>query len=129
MPKLTQNELLTIFKALKKEVKPYHKGNLKPRIDIEGKYDLWVEKPVMVAGKQKDDIYFVGLLVQSNYVGFYFFPVYTNPDLKDDLAPGLAKSLKGKSCFHIKKIDDTVLEEVRHALKVGIEYYKEQGWY
>ncbi|MEZ5017809.1 MAG: hypothetical protein R2800_12200 [Flavipsychrobacter sp.] len=129
MAKLTQNELLEIFNALKKEIKPYQKGNIKPRIDIEGKYDLWVEKDVMVMGKPKSEIYLCGLIIQSNYVGFYFFPVYVEPSMKADLAPDLVKSLKGKSCFHIKKIDDTVLEEVRHAMNVGMEFYKENGWY
>lgn len=129
MAKITQNELLDIFNALKKELKPYQKGNLKPRIDIEGKYDLWVEKDVMVLGKPKKEIYFCGLIIQSSYVGFYFTPVYTDPSLKNDLAPDLVKCLKGKSCFHIKKINDTMIEDVRHALKVGIEFFKDKGWY
>ena len=42
MAKLTQDELLEIFDALKKEVKKYEKGNIKSRIDKEGKYDLWL---------------------------------------------------------------------------------------
>ncbi len=128
MPKLTQEELLEIFNELKKEFKKYEKGNLKPRIDIEGKYDLWVDKQVTVNGKKKDEMYFVGLIIQSNYVGFYFMPVYVAPDLKNDLAPDLVKILKGKSCFHVKKIDKVMKGDVRDALKKGMTLYKERGW-
>lgn len=129
MAKLTQEELLSIFGSLKKEMKPYQKGNMKPRIDIEGKYDLWVEKQVEVLGKKKDDMYFGGLIIQSNYVGLYLMPVYTNPELKDEIAPELLKTLKGKSCFHIKKDDKELMKQVKDALKIGYEWYKKQGWY
>ena len=83
----------------------------------------------MIDGKKKDELYFIGLIVQSSYVGFYFFPVYVAPDMKEDLAPDLVKTLKGKSCFHIKKVDKTVLQDIRDALKKGIAMYKVKGWY
>lgn len=129
MARLTQEELLDIFNALKKEMKPYEKGNMHPRIEIEGKYDLWVDKEIEVAGKKKDDVYFGGLIVQSNYVGFYFMPVYAEPELKEQLAPELVKCLKGKSCFHMKTSDKGMMKYVKEALKVGYKMYKEKGWY
>lgn len=129
MAKLDQEQLLSIFHALKKEMKPYQKGNMKPRIDIEGKYDLWVEKEVTVLGKQKSDMYFGGLIIQSNYVGFYLMPIYTNPALKEEIAPELLKTLKGKSCFHMKKDDKELMKQVKKALKTGYAWYKKQGWY
>lgn len=128
MPKLTQEQLLEIFEAIKKEMKPFQKGDFKPRIDIQGKYDLWLEKEVFAHGKKRSEQYFGGAIIQSSYVGFYFMPVYVDPTLKDDLAPDLVKCLKGKSCFHIKKIDGTMIEDIRHAMKVGMEFYKDKGW-
>lgn len=129
MAKLTQEQLLEIFNALKKEVKPYEGAMLQPTIDIEGKYDLWTKKKVFAQGKWRDEFAFVGLIIQSGYVGFYFMPIYTNVDeVKPEIAPALLKSLKGKSCFHIKKVDKDVLEEVREAMKVGYEQYKVNGW-
>lgn len=129
MAKLDQEQLLSIFHALKKEMKHYQKGNMKPRIDIEGKYDLWVGKEVTVLGKQKSDMYFGGLIIQSNYVGFYLMPIYTNPALKEEIASELLKTLKGKSCFHIKKEDKELMKQVKEALKIGYAWYKKQGWY
>lgn len=129
MAKLTQKELLDIFNALKTVVKPYEKGVLKPHIDIEGKYDLWAHKTATVQGKPRDEFSFVSLILQSNYVGFYFMPIYTNPpEVSPLIAPGLLQHLKGKSCFHIKKIDTNTLKEVKAAMKVGYEQYKKNGW-
>jgi hypothetical protein len=129
MAKLTQAQLLDIFNALKTVVKPYEKGVLKPHIDIEGKYDLWAHKSATVHGKQNDEFSFVSLILQSNYVGFYFMPIYTNPpEVTPLIAPGLLQHLKGKSCFHIKKIETETLKEVKAAMKVGYEQYKKNGW-
>ena len=77
MAKLTQQELLDIFNAIKKEMKPYEKGHIKARIDIEGKYDLWSEKPGMQAiGKTRNEMSFVTIILQSSYVGFYYMTIY-----------------------------------------------------
>ncbi len=130
MPRLTQEQLIEIFNALKKEVQPYEKGNLRPRIDIQGKYDLWSEKPGMtLQGKARTEVSFVGLILQSSYVGFYYMPVYTNTeDIRSKLSPDLLKHLKGKSCFHIKSADKELLKHVKQAMKVGYEEYRKNGW-
>ncbi len=129
MAKLTQEELLYIFNALKKEMKPYEKPPMKPDIDIEGKYSLSTTKRVFAQKKWRDEFSFTGLILQGDYVGFYFMPIYTNPEeVRPEIAPALLKSLKGKSCFHIRKVDKDVLEEVREAMKVGFEQYRANGW-
>lgn len=68
------------------------------------------------------------LVVQKGYVGFYFMPIYMNPALQDKLAPELMKLLKGKTCFHIKSLDDTLLATVEAALKLGTKAFRERGW-
>lgn len=129
MAKLTQEQLLEIFNALKTLIKPYEKGVLRPHIDIEGKYDLWAHRSALVQGKILDEFAFVGLILQSNYVGFYFMPIYTNPpEVTPLISPGLLKHLKGKSCFHIKKVDAELLKDVKAAMKVGFAQYKKNGW-
>lgn len=128
MAKLTQEELLDIFDELKKLVKPYEKGSVRSRFDMQGKYDLWSEQPVEIAGRKYPDTAFVGLIVQSSYVGFYFMPVYTRAEVKPQLGPELLKTLKGKSCFHIRSTDKTVLKQVKDALKIGYDLYKKSGW-
>jgi len=129
MAKLSQDQLLEIFTELKKIIEPYQKEPIRPRLDLEGKYDLWSEKEVMADGKQRDSIAFVALILQTGYVGFYFMPVYTNVDIvKPQLGEVLLKTLKGKSCFHIKNTDPALMNEVREAMKLGYDVYKKQGW-
>src|SRR5690606_35578253 len=111
MAKLTQEELLNIFNALKKIVKPYEKGSIIAKFDIEGKYDLWSEKEVILNGKKRDEVAFTALIVQSGYVGFYFMPIYADPaGLHPKLGQKLLKTLKGKACFHIKSTDKELMQ-------------------
>lgn len=128
MAKLTQDDLLAIFEAVKKEVKPYEKGTIKARVDIEGKYDLWSEKPVEAFGRKYPAMAFAAVILQSTYVGFYFMPVYGSEKVKETFTPELLKTLKGKACFHIKTTDKELMKDIRQALKTGYEAYKKQGW-
>ncbi|HKS83705.1 MAG TPA: hypothetical protein VJR23_19540 [Candidatus Acidoferrales bacterium] len=68
------------------------------------------------------------VILQEGYVGFYFMPVYMNPSLRKKLAPALLKTLKGKTCFHIKKLDDSQLANIEFALCEGVKCYKTKGW-
>ena len=70
---------------------------------VRGKRDcqLWSEKPVEIAGRKRDEVYFAGLIVQKGYVGFYFMPVYTHAEQTAVFAPELRALLKGKSCIHV----------------------------
>lgn len=128
MAKLTQDDLLTIFEAVKKEVKPYEKGTVKARIDIQGKYDLWSEKPIEAFGRKYPAMAFASVIVQSTYVGFYFMPVYGSEKVKEAIPEDLLKTLKGKACFHIKTTDKELMKQIKQALKTGYDAYKKQGW-
>ena len=91
-------------------------------------YHLWSEKDVVVAGRPRKEVFFAGLIVQKGYVGFYFMPVYAEPERKDLFAPELLSLLEGKSCFHVKRLDDELLGQIREALETGRELYRERGW-
>ncbi len=130
MARLTQQQLLNIFNALKHEMRPFEKAPVKARMDIEGKYDLWSEKEGMVIlGKPRQEMSFATIIVQSNYVGFYYMPIYCNrAAIEPLLSAALMSTLKGKACFHIKELDEQLIQDVRHAMKIGYEGYKEMGW-
>lgn len=123
-----QPELIPIFDQLKKMCAAYAKGDLIARGDGPGQYHVWIGKEVEVAGRVRDDVGFVGLLVQKGYVGFYFMPIYTDTSLKKYLAPELLKCLKGKTCFHIKKNDPALMKQIKDALKLGYDDFKKKGW-
>ncbi|WP_244288601.1 DUF1801 domain-containing protein [Leptospira dzoumogneensis] len=123
-----QPELVPIFNEIKKLLKPYIKGSIKERGDSKGQYGLISEMEIEVNGKKKPEVYFAGILVQKGYVGFYFMPVYSEPELKKVFQPELLKCLKGKSCFYIKKKDPIILSQIEDSLKIGYDDYKKKGW-
>jgi hypothetical protein len=120
-------ELVAIFKKLKVIMKQYD-DLLTPKFDLDSKYDLWSIKNVEIAGRKRKEVYFAGLIIQSSYVGFYFMPVYTDTSLKKVFKPKLLSLLKGKSCFHIKKLDAELEQQIKSALKAGYGLYKQRGW-
>jgi hypothetical protein len=61
-------------------------------------------------------------------VGFYFMPVYAEPEVKALFKPELLSLLKGKSCFHIQKLSPAMLEQVESALEEGYSMYVARDW-
>jgi len=104
------------------------KNPLKPKFDLDSKYDLWSFKNIEIDGRKRKEIFFAGLIIQSSYVGFYYMPIYTDTALKEVFKPGLLKLLKGKSCFHIKKLDAELELQIEEALQKGFNLYKNRGW-
>jgi hypothetical protein len=122
-----QEQLVEIFQRLKKLLKSYE-NPLVPKFDLDSKYDLWSKKDLEIAGRKRREVFFAGLIIQSSYVGFYYMPVYTETSLKDVFKSELLKLLKGKSCFHIKTLDDELENQIAFALKKGFDLYKTRGW-
>ena len=116
-----------IFDKIKVLMKKYE-NSLVARSDFDSRYELWSEKKIEVAGKKRKDIFFAGLIIQSNYVGFYFMPIYTDTKLKDVFEPELLATLKGKSCFHIKKLDKKLISQIKKSLETGFKLYKNREW-
>ncbi|WP_299683085.1 hypothetical protein [uncultured Dokdonia sp.] len=78
-------------------------------------------------GKQKvNGFYFASVMPKPKDVRLYFFPIYTDPEVFKDIAPELRKCLKGKSCFHIKKIDDNLTTHITNMIALGIKTYQEK---
>jgi len=103
-----------------------YEGKLKPKFDLDSKYDLWSFKDI--DGRKRKEVYFSGLIIQSSYVGFYFMPIYTDTSLKKVFGPELLTLLKGKSCFHVKKLDAVLEKQIADALKIGFDLYRKRGW-
>lgn len=120
-------DLIQIFSSLKNLLAKYSPP-LVAKVDAEQRYDLWSEKDLIIEGRKRREVFFASLIIQKNYVGFYFMPVYTAPEMKALFPAELRKLLKGKSCFHIRQLDDTLQEQVRHVLQVGFDLYKSRGW-
>jgi hypothetical protein len=121
------DERKEIFDQIKKLMKKYE-PLFALRSDFDSRYELWSEKDIEIAGRKRKEVYFAGLIIQSNYVGFYFMPVYADTTLRDVFEPELLSALKGKSCFHIKKLDKKLLSQIKKSLEIGFKLYKKRGW-
>ena len=123
-----QPTLPPLFKELRKMLSKYVKGNYIVRADGPGNYSVYYNKEVVISKKTLPELAFATILIQSGYVGFYFFPVYTNPKLLPELPAKLLKLLQGKTCFHIIKEDPALMKDIARALETGYAYYLSKGW-
>jgi hypothetical protein len=120
-------ELLPLFVELQALLAPYgeHFAVKEPE---PGRYELWSTVNTAPTGKPEHTPYFAGLIVQKSYVGLYYMPVYTNPEIVSQLGPELMARLKAKSCFHIESLTPVLRDQIGEALQLGLDLYKRAGW-
>ena len=76
-------------------------------------------------GKQKvDGYYFASVVPKPKDIRLYFFPIYTHVDEFPSLSPELKKCLKGKSCFHFKKLSPELETEIDEMIAKGVAIYQ-----
>jgi hypothetical protein len=92
-----------ILAELKKILSANSKG-LKITKDSDKGFELSGTKTVTAFKKEFNGMFFASAKIQGGFVGFYFFPIYTHAGEFKDLPAELKKCLKGKSCFHFKKL-------------------------
>jgi len=124
---MTLTDLPTIFSTLRPLLARYQPP-LFSKHDDPRYYDLWSRKDLVIAERKRKEVFFAGLIIQKSYVGFYYMPVYVDTELKEIFPPELLSCLKGKSCFHIKKLDDKLLAQIDQALHDGYALYQQRGW-
>ncbi len=93
-------------------------------------FQLTVPKSVAIPGAyggKPVDLQMAATILQKDFVGFYLMCIYMNDAMKK-LSPALLKLLKGKTCFHVKKLDDGLRKDIAAALELGEKAYRERGW-
>jgi hypothetical protein len=123
-----KTDFIEIFQTIRASMQPYEALGFNSRINSDTEYDLWSEKNVIVDGRKKNEIYFAGLKIHKSHVGFYFMPVYAQPEIKEIFHPDLLKLLEGLSCFRIKTLDEALMEHIADALDQGYKIYKKNEW-
>ena len=76
---------------------------------------ITVPKPVVVPGSyggKPVPVQLAAVILQKGYVGLYLMCIYLNDEAKKKLSPNLMKLLHGKSCFHVKKLDDGLRKDI-----------------
>ena len=124
MASIDLDDLFSQLRALLKE----YEGVLKPKKDEAGNYDLWSFKDVEIACRKRKEVFFASFVTRKNYVGFYYMPIYTDTGLSEVFKPELLGLLKGKSCFHIKKLTPELETQIKEALEIGYKLYQKRGW-
>jgi hypothetical protein len=92
---------------------------------------LVVPKPVAIPGAyggKPTNVPLAAVIVRKGFVGLYLMCIYMNPAMRKKISPALLKLLKGKSCFHLKKLDEGLMKDVEAALEAGAAYYAGRGW-
>jgi hypothetical protein len=124
-----QPELVVVFEAIKKMILPYEgKSGLVLHASTGGQLNLVSHMPVVIAGRQREEVWFVSALVQKGYVGFYYMPINAGDEMRKHFSPEFMKCLKGKACFHIKNTDPVIMSDIKKAIKVGYDEYVKRGW-
>ncbi|HKF59388.1 MAG TPA: hypothetical protein VKJ45_28370 [Blastocatellia bacterium] len=101
---------------------------LTAKVDTPGRYELYSIKDLVIGGRKRSEVYFGGAIIQKSFVGFYFMPMYGNPEFIDGLSPELRKCIKGKACLNIKKADQNLLKEIEKMTRDGFKIYKRNKW-
>ena len=94
-------------------------------------FQLTVPKAVTIPsayGGKPVDLQMAAVILQKDFVGFYLMCVYMNEAMKKKLSPALLKLLKGKTCFHVKKLDDGLRKDIAAALEAEEKSYRDRGW-
>jgi len=110
-----QTALLNLLKA--------HIPPLQIRKENENVFEVAGTK-VAMQGKQKvDGFYFGSVVPKKKDIRLYYFPIYTHVDAFSWISDDLRLCLKGKSCFHIKKLSIELEEEIQKMIEWGIQLY------
>lgn len=103
-------------------------GPLRVRVDKLSNFEVngTIEAPQ--GKKMVQGIYFSSIVPKEKDVRFYFYPAYTHPEEFENISDRLKKFKKGKSCFHVKYLDEELEKEIKSMVIKAIDVYRKDGW-
>ncbi|TNE62508.1 MAG: hypothetical protein EP344_05000 [Bacteroidetes bacterium] len=104
-----------------------HTPPLQVRQDNSATFEVAGTKPAMQGKQQVDGYYFASVVPKPKDIRLYFFPIYTHADQFAAIPESLRKCLKGKSCFHIKKLNPELERAIADMVQKGVELYVQDG--
>ncbi|MEJ1223136.1 hypothetical protein [Sediminicola sp. 1XM1-17] len=116
-------ELIEIQKKLHRLLKS-HIPPLRVRKDTPEEFEVCGTIPAMQGRQKVDGFYFASVVPKPKDIRFYFFPIYTHPKQFEPLSQAMQKCLKGKSCFHFKKMDQAMVHELNNMVSLGVQLYQ-----
>jgi hypothetical protein len=133
-PKTAANSLESVYLELEKLLKnhaPPFRTDVACMSGGKKSFQLTVPQKVAVPGAyggKPVDLMMAAVILQKDFVGFYLMCIYMNDEVKKKLSPSLLKLLKGKTCFHVRKLDDGLRKNIVAALELGTKVYRSRGW-
>ena len=103
-----------MFEALAALLRPYAaKFSVKSDTDT----NLYLEESQTTGIPQM----FAAVMTKRSYVSFHLFPVYSQPELLEDISPALRRRMQGKSCFNFNRLDQLPSEELAGLVRRAYE--------
>ena len=100
----------SLFRELVELLRPYA-AEMSVKSDTETNFYL---EETQSTGKPQ---LFGAVQVKKSYVAFHLFPLYSRPDLLQEIDPALRKRMQGKSCFNFAREDQVPKMELSALVK------------
>jgi hypothetical protein len=78
--------------------------------------------------KNGQPLFFGAVQVKKSSVAYHLMPVYLQPALLETASAELRARLTGQSCFHFKKVEPALFEELAALTQAGFDSYHAQGF-
>jgi len=74
--------------------------------------------------KNKKPEFFAAVQIKKSYVAFHLMPIYSFPELLNNVSEALKSKMQGKSCFNFKEENLALFEELNALVKTSFEKYQ-----
>ena len=105
-----------IFKTLKSFLEPYEAQ----LVVVHNKSDHYYLNTAITEENRKA-AFFGSVQIKKSYVAIHLMPVYTNPELLEEVSQELKNRMQGKSCFNFKMVNEELFEELRMLIERSFE--------
>lgn len=90
-------------------------------------YELWTRWGYRTKSNHPQDVksvLFASLTIYEKHIALYFYPVYLDKSISDQLPDSLLHYLTGKSTFHIEELSEDAEPAFRELIQRGVDFYK-----
>jgi hypothetical protein len=106
-----------------------HATSLEVKVKTKTHFELWTTREALMKNfKRKRGLLFISLIINQEFVGFYFQPLYFDHSLAAEIPQGLLSFRKGLTSFHFNALTASQLLEVELLIILGLSFYKKQNW-
>ncbi len=123
-----KTDLIEIFQTIRARMQPYETLGFVNRINADNEYTLWSEKNVTINGQKLTESYFSGVKIMDDHVCLHLIPTDIRLDNAMVIHADLLSLHSKSSCFIIRSIDDTLIEQISDSLAMGYKIYKQKDW-